>query len=76
METYEYRLTKHSAEEFSQLHFFCSKSGECELESVPDFQMRHLTEILNGQGGDGWELVQISFGRDGLLSFWKRKIDT
>ncbi len=74
METYEYQVTKHSAEEFSQLHFFCSDSGECDLENVPDFQVRHLADILNEQGSGGWELVQISFGRDGLLMFWKRKI--
>ena len=74
METFEYHITKHPAEEFSQLHFFCSDSGECELEKIPDFQIRHLADILNEQGDGGWELVQISFGRDGLLIFWKRKI--
>jgi len=73
LETFEYQITKLSAEEFSQLHFFCSDSGECKLENVPDFQVRRLADILNEQGAGGWELVQITFGRDGLLMFWKRK---
>jgi hypothetical protein len=31
-----------------------------------------LTDILNNRGREGWELVQISFGRDGLMAYWKR----
>lgn len=74
MEIFEYEITKHSVKEFAQLHIYCSESGECSLENIPDFQIRHLADILNEQGGRGWELVQISFGQDGLVIFWKRKI--
>jgi len=30
--------------------------------------------ILNGRGSEGWELIQIFFGEDGVVAFWKRLI--
>jgi len=33
-----------------------------------------LTDILNNRGSEGWELVQIAFGKDGMMAFWKRRI--
>lgn len=74
MEVFEYEITKHLAADFSKLHFFCSDSGECDVENIPDSQIRRLTEMMNGQGKSGWEMVQISFGPDGLVIFWKRRI--
>jgi hypothetical protein len=29
---------------------------------------------LNDRGRQGWELVQISFSKDGAMAFWKRAI--
>lgn len=72
MNRFEYEVTKHPAEEFSELIFFCSTAGECSLEQVPDYQTNKAQEILNERGSDGWELVQMSFGRDGIVAFWKR----
>jgi hypothetical protein len=31
-----------------------------------------LQDILNEEGSDGWELVQVSFGKQGILAFWKK----
>ncbi len=72
MSRFEYEITKHPAEEFSELIYFCSETGECSLEQVPDQQINRVGEILNKRGSEGWELVQISFGRDGIVAFWKR----
>lgn len=72
MKKYEYRITKHPAETFRDLVYFCSEAGECSLEKIPHEQTERLQEILNAEGDGGWELVQISFSRKGLLAFWKK----
>ena len=77
MKRFEYKITKHSADTFDKIIYFCSKSGQCGIDEVSKDQTRILTDVLNTQGKEGWELVQISFGKSvgfhklfiGLLSF-------
>jgi len=73
MKTFEYDVSLHPAETFRQVAFFCAEDGACNLEEVPRDQIRQLADLLNDRGRKGWELVQISFGRDGLMAFWKRE---
>jgi hypothetical protein len=72
MANYEYEITKHPADEFHRLTYFCTESGECSLEEIPDQQMIILRDILNQKGSEGWELVQLFFGKDGVVALWKR----
>ncbi len=44
------------------------------MDQVPRDQIGLLTDLLNRKGREGWELVQISFGRDGLMAFWKKPV--
>jgi hypothetical protein len=74
MKKFEYEITKHPAEDFNQLVYFCSETGECSLDQVPDHQTGLLEKILNNRGNEGWELVQMSFGENGMVAFWKRII--
>jgi hypothetical protein len=74
MKQFEYDISLHSAESFQQVHVFCSANGVCETESVPHDQITRLQEILNERGQAGWNLVQISFGKNGLMAFWKRRV--
>ena len=74
MKKFEYTISMLPAEAFRQVAFFCSQEGECNLESVPADQVARLGEILNEKGREGWELVQLAFGQDGLLAFWKREV--
>lgn len=74
MKGFEYKITKHSADTFDKIIYFCSKSGQCGIDEVSKDQTRILTTILNNQGREGWELVQISFGKDGVMVYWKRRI--
>ena len=74
MKGFEYEITRHAAETFKQVIYFCTESGECTLDEVPGDQTDMLADILNGQGEQGWELVQVSFGKEGVMAFWKRKI--
>jgi hypothetical protein len=74
MKRFEYEVTKHSASQFMQLVYFCSDQGDCKFAQVPDDQIKILGDILNKRGGDGWELVHVAFGNDGLVAFWKKEI--
>ena len=74
MKCFEYDITKHSADTFDKVVYFCSETGECGLDEVSRDQTRILADILNQKGQEGWELVQVAFGQDGVMAFWKRKV--
>ncbi len=59
---------------FDKVIYFCSEAGQCGIDEVSKDQTRILADILNNRGSEGWELVQISFGKDGVMAFWKRRI--
>jgi len=71
---FEYEITKHPAEEFSKLIYFCSDQGECALNELPLDQLELLVKLLNQRGDKGWELIEIFFGKDGIVAFWKKAI--
>jgi hypothetical protein len=74
MEHFEYEITRHASDTFDNIIYFCSESGQCGIDEVSKSQTRVLTDILNNRGGKGWELVQISYGKDGIMAFWKRRM--
>lgn len=74
MDFFEYRVTLHPAEEFNDIILFCSSDGSCNVEEVASGQIKKMETLLNERGLEGWELVQASFGKNGLLVFWKRQI--
>jgi hypothetical protein len=75
MDRFEYDITQHASDTFDKVVYFCSKSGQCGIEEIAKDQTRILTDILNNRGKEGWELVQIAFGNDGMMFYWKRKIN-
>ena len=74
MKKFEYEITKYPADEFTQLVYFCTNEGECDFDKLPSNQTEVLEKILNERGLLSWELVQIFFGKDGIVAFWKRAI--
>jgi hypothetical protein len=72
---YEYEISSHPANAFRQVIYFCGEDGKCTLEQVPSEQVNMLQSILNERGQKGWELIQVAFGKDGILVFWKRMIN-
>ena len=74
MSNFEYRVTLHPVEAFRDVVLFCSRDGGCNAEIVPSEQIRKMETMLNEGGLEGWELVQASFGKEGLLVFWKRRL--
>lgn len=76
MKQFEYDITVHPATAFQQLVYFCTSDGECSEEAALAGNMTSkLTEILNARGHDGWELVQMVFANQGIVTFWKRDRD-
>ena len=73
MKKFEFRITKHPADNFKHIGFFCTDQGDCTLEQLPEDQLTTLGKILNEEGDQGWELVQLSFGSDGVIAFWKKE---
>lgn len=74
MQRFEYEITSHPAEEFSQLVYFCTEKGECGIRDLPPDQLSVLGKLINQRGAEGWELIQVFFGKDGVVMFWKRAI--
>jgi len=75
MKQFEYEITKHPTDNFEHLVYFCTEHGECDLKGLPSGQLDVLSGILNERGVQGWELVQLFFGQDGVVAFWKRAIE-
>jgi len=75
MKRFEYDVTKHSEDEFEKIIYFCSPSGECGLDEVPDRETESLKRMFDRRGEQGWELIQFSSGKQGLLAFWKREVE-
>ncbi len=74
MKRFEYEITRHPANTFKQMVYFCTETGECVLDEVLDEETKKLSQILNERGNHGWELIQVSFGKNGMMAFWKRKM--
>jgi hypothetical protein len=74
MTQFKYQITMHAAESFKEVVYFCSEEGSCEVKEVPSEQIGKLEEILNERGQRGWELAQATFGKQGIMIFWKKAI--
>ena len=75
MKRFEYDITKHTAEDLGRIVYFCSDSGECSADDVTDQEVDALKRIFNERGGQGWELIRLTTGKEGLMAFWKRGIE-
>ena len=73
MKQFEYDISGHAADAFHRVVYFCTDRGECGADGLPGDQIRALSAVLNERGAEGWELVQLHFGTDGVLAFWKRE---
>jgi len=74
MKEFAYKITKHPAETFSEFVYYCTEAGECTLDQIPQDQTDTLQNLLNAEGAAGWELVQVSFGKNGIIVFWKKDL--
>ncbi len=82
MKKFEYTVRIYSMEELKRsgvdiegknsIIYACRPGGECEVHDVGAEQLDSLSDLLNGMGASGWELVELVFHQSGILSFWKR----
>jgi len=73
MSRYQYEISRHPLGRENKMRIFCSEKGECSVEEVGTSDSQRVLDALNERGQEGWELVQILFGRDGFVCFWKRQ---
>ncbi len=73
MKKFMYEITLHPLDQFRKVAFFCTQEGVCSLQELPSDQINLLKDLLNRRGDESWELVDMAFGKDGLLAFWKRE---
>jgi len=74
MPRFEYKITFHTTEEFSQLVYLCTDQGECSFQDLPSDQIDAFQQMINQRGSEGWELIQVLFRKDGAVVFWKKLI--
>ena len=74
MDRFEYEITRHSMGKAPSVVYFCNETGDCGLDDVKPAHTAAITGILNEKGKQGWALVQVMFGKDGIVAFWKRRI--
>ena len=74
MKRFEYEVTRHPADQFKKLVYFCSEHGECGYDELPAGQIEIMKDLLNETGSKGWDLVQVLFGSDGIVAIWKRPL--
>ena len=74
MSHFEYEITLHSTEEFTQLVYFCTDQGECSVRDLSPDQLSVFGNMINQRGAEGWELIQVFFGKDGVVIFWKKAV--
>lgn len=75
MDRFEYEITTHSSQTFRRLVYFCSEKGDCGIEEVPAEEPQLLVDLFNERGKEGWELVQLLFGSNGVMAYWKRRLN-
>jgi hypothetical protein len=73
IESFEYDITRHSAESLGELVFVCTETGECGPSKAAAPESNGIMNVLNDRGSQGWELVQIMTGSTEIAAVWKRK---
>ena len=75
MKRYEYHISKHVTEDLQPLTYLCSDDGVCRISEVNGDATLLLEDLLNERGREGWEVVQLVFGKGGMVAIWKRELD-
>jgi hypothetical protein len=76
MKEFEYEVSTHPLRRENRMRIFCSEKGDCSIEDVPGGDSLAVVSALNEMGHSGWELVQILFGKDGFVCFWKKELSS
>ena len=53
---------------------YCDEEGLCLFDEAPNPYLSAITQMMNGQGQQGWSLVQFVPRRRDMICFWKRRL--
>ena len=76
MKEFEYEISIHHLQRENRMRIFCSEKGDCSVEDVKGSDSLAVIGVLNERGRSGWELVEILFGGDGFICFWKKELNS
>lgn len=76
MKEFEYEISIHHLQRENRMRIFCSEKGDCSVEDVKGSDSLAVLGALNERGRRGWELVEILFGGDGFICFWKKELNS
>ncbi|HET91605.1 MAG TPA: hypothetical protein ENN99_12835 [Chloroflexi bacterium] len=54
---------------------FCDDEGTCYFDAAPNPLTGAVERLLNRDGAEGWELVQLAFRPDQIIGFWKQSVE-
>jgi len=82
MSNWRHRITVHTSADILELlaepleevppTIFCDDEGVCYFDSGPNPLTQAIERSLDQVGGEGWELVQVSFRPGQMICFWKQ----
>lgn len=67
------RVTQGAAESAPSV-LYCDAEGECFFDNTPNPYVAALVEMLDGQGAEGWALVQVVPRQSDMICFWRRQL--
>jgi hypothetical protein len=87
VDRWEYQITTHPVEEVLKVReelghppdpagprvVYCDTEGECFFDEAPNPYVEAIVHILNQQGEQGWELVQVAFREADFICIWRRE---
>ncbi|MBW1998908.1 MAG: hypothetical protein JRJ29_13215 [Deltaproteobacteria bacterium] len=75
MRRVEYDITLYPASELRNVVYFCTSRGECERDISLASHLERLKGLMNQKGAEGWDLIQLLVGEEGIVGLWKRAVD-
>jgi hypothetical protein len=82
MDKWHYRITTHTtADVLGALTepveevppaMFCDDEGVCYFDTGPNPFTQAIERLLDEEGDEGWELVQVAFRPEQMICFWKQ----
>nr|MBC7244019.1 hypothetical protein [Chloroflexota bacterium] len=89
MKKWEYDITSYSIEQVLAIReklgyppeqekpvVFCTDTGVCFFNNIPNPNINAILHILNTKGAEGWQLAAVTFRADEMLCFWMREAES
>jgi hypothetical protein len=51
---------------------FCDDKGVCTIDTGPNPFTQAIERLLDEEGDEGWDLVQVTFRPEQMICFWKQ----